>query len=117
MAKESTLRFGAQTDEVTSLLRIVNMVRAGEASTRPEIGRVTGLGRGVVTQRVDQAIEMGYLEDGEFGPSSGGRAPRTLLALAASLVVLAGCDGVNAWPPRIAVAAAIGPRKRRNHPT
>ena len=78
MAKESTLRFGAQTDEVTSLLRIVNMVRAGEASTRPEIGRVTGLGRGVVTQRVDQAIDMGFLEDGEFGPSSGGRAPRTL---------------------------------------
>ncbi|GAA1942963.1 ROK family protein [Microbacterium deminutum] len=78
MARESTLRFGAQTDEVTSLLRIVNMVRTGEASTRPEIGRVTGLGRGVVTQRVDHAIEMGYLEDGEFGASSGGRAPRTL---------------------------------------
>jgi predicted NBD/HSP70 family sugar kinase len=78
MARESTLRFGAQTDELTSLLRIVNMVRTGDASTRPEIGRVTGLGRGVVTQRVDQAIEMGFLEDGEFGPSSGGRAPRTL---------------------------------------
>jgi predicted NBD/HSP70 family sugar kinase len=78
MAKQSTLRFGAQTDEVTSLLRIVNMVRSGDASTRPEIGRVTGLGRGVVTQRVDQAIEMGFLEDGDFGPSSGGRAPRTL---------------------------------------
>jgi predicted NBD/HSP70 family sugar kinase len=78
MARESTLRFGAQTDEMTSLLRIVNMVRTGDASTRPEIGRVTGLGRGVVTQRVDQAIEMGYLADGEFGPSSGGRAPRTL---------------------------------------
>ena len=78
MARESTLRFGAQTDEVTSLLRIVNLVRTGEATTRPEIGRVTGLGRGVVTQRVDQAIEMGFLADGEFGPSSGGRAPRTL---------------------------------------
>jgi predicted NBD/HSP70 family sugar kinase len=78
MAKESTLRFGAQTDEVTSLLRIVNMVRMGVASTRPEIGRITGLGRGVVTQRVEHAIQMGYLEDGEFGPSSGGRAPRTL---------------------------------------
>lgn len=78
MASESTLRFGAQTDEVTSLLRIVNLVRTGEATTRPEIGRLTGLGRGVVTQRVDHAIEMGFLEDGEFGPSSGGRAPRTL---------------------------------------
>lgn len=78
MASESTLRFSAQTDEVTSLLRIVNMVRSGAASTRPEIGRMTGLGRGVVTQRVDLAIQMGYLEDGEFGPSSGGRAPRRL---------------------------------------
>jgi predicted NBD/HSP70 family sugar kinase len=78
MATQSTLRFGAQTDEVTSLLRIVNMVRTGEATTRPEIGRFTGLGRGVVAQRVDQAIEMGYIEDASFGPSSGGRAPRTL---------------------------------------
>ncbi len=78
MAKESTLRFGAQTDEVTSLLRIVNLVRTGEAATRPEIGRLTGLGRGVVTQRVDLAIEMGLLEDSDYGPSSGGRAPRTL---------------------------------------
>ena len=78
MASGSTLRFGAQTDEVTSLLRVVNLVRTGEAVTRPEIGRLTGLGRGVVTQRVDQAIAMGYLEDGEYGPSSGGRAPRVL---------------------------------------
>lgn len=78
MTRESTLRFGAHTDEVTSLLRIVNLVRTGEATTRPEIGRLTGLGRGVVTQRVDQAIEMGFLADGEYAPSSGGRAPRTL---------------------------------------
>lgn len=78
MANESTLRFGAQTDEETSLLRIVNLVRTGEASTRPEIGRLTGLGRGVVAQRVDRAIEAGFLVDGELGPSSGGRAPRNL---------------------------------------
>lgn len=78
MTHESALRFGAHTDEVVSLLRIVNLVRTGEAVTRPEIGRLTGLGRGVVTQRVDAGIEMGFLEDGEFGPSSGGRAPRRL---------------------------------------
>jgi predicted NBD/HSP70 family sugar kinase len=53
-------------------------VRTGEATTRPEIGKVTGLGRGVVSQRVDQAIQIGFLGDGEFGASSGGRAPRTL---------------------------------------
>lgn len=78
MATVSTLRFGAQTDEVTSLLRIVNLVRTGEATTRPEIGKVTGLGRGVVSQRVDQAMQFGFLKDGDFGASSGGRAPRTL---------------------------------------
>lgn len=78
MASESTLRFGAQTDEMTSLLRIVNLVRTGEAETRPEIGRITDLGRGVVAQRVATAISMGYLEDGDYGPSSGGRAPRRL---------------------------------------
>ncbi|MFF0267021.1 ROK family protein [Kribbella sp. NPDC004536] len=78
MARQSTLRFGAQTDEVTSLLRIVNLVRLGEATTRPELVRATSLGRGVVAQRVDQAMEMGYLEDGEFAHPTGGRAPRTL---------------------------------------
>lgn len=78
MARDSALRFGAQTDEVMSLLRVVNLVRTGEADTRPEIGRLTGLGRGVVAQRVEAAIQMGFLEDGEYGPSSGGRAPRTL---------------------------------------
>lgn len=78
MASESTLRFGAQTDEVTSLLRVVNLVRTGEATTRPEISRLTGLGRGVVTQRVDQAMQLGFLADSEFAPSTGGRAARTL---------------------------------------
>jgi predicted NBD/HSP70 family sugar kinase len=78
MTTTTASRFKAQTDEVTSLLRIVNLVRNGEATTRPEIGRVTGLGRGVVTQRVGQAIQMGYLTEGRFGASSGGRHPRTL---------------------------------------
>lgn len=106
MATVSTLRFGAQTDEVTSLLRIVNLVRTGEASTRPEIGRVTGLGRGVVTQRVERAIEMGFLEDGEFGPSSGGRAPRTLRFRAeqARIVVCA----LGALHVRVGIAALDG---------
>ncbi|MBB5138479.1 putative NBD/HSP70 family sugar kinase [Thermocatellispora tengchongensis] len=78
ISSTSTVRFAAQTDATTSLLAIVNLVRKGEATTKPDIGRVTGLGRGVVTQRVEQAITLGYLEEADFGPSSGGRAPRTL---------------------------------------
>lgn len=71
-------RPGANADELTSLLRVINLVRLNEATTRPDIGRVTGLGRGVVTQRVQQAVDLGYLAEGGRGPSSGGRAPRTL---------------------------------------
>lgn len=48
MTTESTLRFGVQTDEGTSLLRIINLVRSGEAITRPQLGKLTGLGRGDV---------------------------------------------------------------------
>lgn len=65
-------------DDVTSLLRIINMVRNGEAVTRPEIAKATGLGRGVIAQRIDRAIRLGYLSEGAVGASSGGRRPRTL---------------------------------------
>lgn len=78
MATQSALRFGAQTDEVTSLLRIVSLVRLGQAITRPELGRATGLGRGVIAQRVDRAVELGYLAEGDLADPQGGRAPRTL---------------------------------------
>lgn len=64
--------------ELNSLLRVINLVRVGEATTRPDLGRLTGFGRGVVTQRVQQAVDLGFLTEGERGPSSGGRAPRTL---------------------------------------
>ncbi|MGY3378316.1 putative NBD/HSP70 family sugar kinase [Arthrobacter sp. TE12231] len=115
MTTDSTLRFGAQTDEVTSLLRIVNLVRTGEATTRPEIGKVTGLGRGVVSQRVDQAIQMGFLGDGEFGASSGGRAPRTLRFRAerGRIVICA----LGAAHMRVGVAALDGDILEHRHRT
>ncbi|MFF2245082.1 ROK family protein [Arthrobacter sp. NPDC058130] len=115
MSTDSTLRFGAQTDEVTSLLRIVNLVRTGEATTRPEIGKVTGLGRGVVSQRVDQAIQMGFLGDGEFGASSGGRAPRTLRFRAEQgrIVICA----LGAAHMRVGIAALDGDILEHTHRT
>ncbi|MEU4560719.1 ROK family protein [Actinoplanes sp. NPDC023936] len=64
--------------ESAPLAVIIDLVRSGRAATRPELGVVTGLGRKVVTQRVDQAISLGLLEDGELAPSSGGRQARTL---------------------------------------
>lgn len=66
------------SDSAAGLLTVVELVRSGAARTRTELAAATGWTRAVVTQRIDQAKRKGYLEDGPFAPSSGGRAPRTL---------------------------------------
>ena len=58
--------------------RLINLVRSGRARTRPALEQETGLGRRIVAQRVQQAIDVGLLEDGELAPSSGGRPSRSL---------------------------------------
>ena len=58
--------------------QIVNVVRTGRADTRPLIEQETRLGRKVIAQRVQQAIDIGILEDSEFTPSNGGRPSRRL---------------------------------------
>ena len=63
---------------VDSLVAVLDVVRHDTARTRPEIIRRTGLGRGVVVQRVEELIGRGLLVEAGLGPSSGGRAPRTI---------------------------------------
>ncbi|MFJ4208039.1 ROK family protein [Paenarthrobacter sp. NPDC089675] len=75
-------RHGMPTDETVGLLGIINLVRTGRAMTRSDLGRVTGLGRGVVTQRLERAFALGFLGEGVLAPSSGGRAPKKLQFLA-----------------------------------
>jgi glucokinase-like ROK family protein len=65
-------------DQLDGLVTVLDLVRWGEARTRPELGRLSGLGRTVITQRVGQLIESGLVEEGSLGPSTGGRAPRQL---------------------------------------
>jgi predicted NBD/HSP70 family sugar kinase len=69
---------GLSFDVTDSLITVIECVRTGVAVTRPEIGRVARLGRSIVTQRVEDAIDLGLLEDGDLGGSTGGRAPRNL---------------------------------------
>ena len=64
--------------EAYILGRLINLVRTGRALTRPALEHETGLGRKVVAQRVQQAIDVGLLEDGDLAPSSGGRPSRLL---------------------------------------
>ncbi|WP_298181499.1 ROK family protein [Saccharomonospora sp.] len=76
-------------EHIDSLATVLDLVRSGTARTRPEIGRQSGLGRTVVTQRVNQLVASGLLEEGSLGPSSGGRAPRELRFRALAGVILA----------------------------
>lgn len=69
---------GLSFDVTDSLITVIECVRTGAAVTRPEIGRAAMLGRSIVTQRVEDAMELGLLEDAELGESTGGRAPRNL---------------------------------------
>ncbi len=85
-------------DHVDSLATVLDLVRSGTARTRPELGRRSGLGRTVVTQRVNQLTACGLLEEGALGPSSGGRAPRELRFRARAGVILAaelGATGIS----------------------
>ena len=69
---------GPPDETLDALVTVLDIVRHGEANTRPEIMRRTGLGRAVTVQRVEELIERGlFVEDG-LAASSGGRSPRAL---------------------------------------
>jgi predicted NBD/HSP70 family sugar kinase len=59
-----------------SLSKILNLVRAGEATTRQEIERASELGRAIVTDRLNTLTALGLVDESELGVASGGRAPR-----------------------------------------
>ncbi|MGW2291548.1 ROK family protein [Streptomyces phaeochromogenes] len=66
------------TDQTQTLSLVLNMIRSGAAVTRPDLSRRTGLGRTIITQRVDQAVTAGLVVEGEAAPSTGGRPSRIL---------------------------------------
>jgi glucokinase-like ROK family protein len=76
------------SEQIESLVTVLDAVRKGAATTRPEVAHQTGLGRNVVTQRVGQLMSVGLLADGNLGPSTGGRAPRELRFRAEAGVLL-----------------------------
>ncbi|MBK9739936.1 MAG: ROK family protein [Actinobacteria bacterium] len=81
------------------LVPILDLIRFGRANTRPELARVTGLGRTVVTQRVTDLVDIGLVTDGSLGDSTGGRPSRTLAfnsQLGTLLVAELGATAINA---------------------
>lgn len=82
---------------------VLSLVREGRATTRAEVGVLTGLSRSTVHQRVGALLERGLLRDGDgTSPSTGGRPPSVLAFNQDAGVVLAADVGVTHG--RIAVA-------------
>ncbi|MBB4583534.1 putative NBD/HSP70 family sugar kinase [Rhizobium aethiopicum] len=61
------------------LALILSLIRNGEATSRQEIERQTGLGRAIVADRLTSLINFGLIGEGKLAPSTGGRAPRSFV--------------------------------------
>ena len=72
---------------------LLDLIRSGQAPTRAELGRLTGLSRTAVTSRLAALISHGLVVDGEEGPSTGGRPAARLHFNRDAGVVLAGALG------------------------
>jgi glucokinase-like ROK family protein len=89
----------ASGDQLDTLVQLFELIRRGAARTRPELGLQSGLGRSIVTQRVAHLMQLGLVEEGRLGPSTGGRAPRELRVVTESghlLGVALGARGLSA---------------------
>ena len=60
------------------LASIVELLRSRDACTRHDIEQHAGLGRAAVAERLTALLDLGLIEEGGLGPTSGGRAPRLL---------------------------------------
>lgn len=90
----------------TSLSGILDLIRTGEATSRPEIERATGLGRSIVTERVAFLLDNGVVVEDVLGPSTGGRRARMLRIQENAGFVLVVAYGVNTVGVGIANANA-----------
>ncbi len=65
-------------DGIDTTITLLNLVRFGQATTRSELVRRSGLGRAVVAQRLSYLVDVGLITEGDLAPSTGGRAPRSI---------------------------------------
>ncbi|WP_084958602.1 ROK family transcriptional regulator [Thermoactinospora rubra] len=85
---------------------VLHLIRSGEAVTRADIGRVTGLSRPAVSLRVGELLERGLVVERTDAPSTGGRPPVRLEFNAAGGVVLVASLGASRT--RVAVCDLAG---------
>jgi predicted NBD/HSP70 family sugar kinase len=64
--------------DVLVLSHIFELVRSEQAVTRTHLETVTGLGRTIVNDRLQEGLDLGLLAEGDLAPSGGGRPSRTV---------------------------------------
>ncbi len=65
-------------DQVAALQGVLTVIREAPDLTRPEIVRVTGIGRNIVASKVAQLMDLGLAADAKRTESTGGRAARAV---------------------------------------
>ncbi|GAB2468615.1 ROK family protein [Jatrophihabitans fulvus] len=78
---------------VPSAGEVLRLIRDGRATSRPDIGRITGLSRTAVAHRVDALLAAGLVVEVQEGASGPGRPPVRLQFDAAGGLVLAAAIG------------------------
>jgi glucokinase-like ROK family protein len=76
--RTSELKGAPRLDHLAGTVTVLDLVRSGSARTRPELVRASGLGRNVVTARVDQLLDLNILAESGVDHSTGGRPSREL---------------------------------------
>ena len=81
--------------DILALAQIVDLVRAGLASTRPELEAATGLGRAVVNERLREGVALGVLAELDPAPrgSRRGRPSRAFRFHREAGVIVTACLG------------------------
>jgi predicted NBD/HSP70 family sugar kinase len=85
---------------------ILQLIRSGEAVTRADLARQTGLARSTVAQRVDALLANRLVHEVTVAASTGGRPPTVLALNGAAGVVLAA--DLGATHSRLAVSDLTG---------
>lgn len=57
---------------------MIESLRREGPTTRPELERLTGLGRKIISERVQELLDRGLVTEGELARSTGGRMPRRI---------------------------------------
>ena len=97
---------GTRTTTLTGPGAILDLIRHGQAQTRADLVRQTGLARSTVAQRVDALLAGGLVHEVAVAASTGGRPP-TVLALNRNAGVVLAAD-LGATHSRLAVSDLSG---------